>query len=137
MPEVTARILVIDDDPQIVNLLQQTLEAGRYEVAGAYDGNRGLKLFRDNPVDLVIVDLIMPEKEGMETIQELRGDFPETKIIVISGGGRMRPDPLLSAAQSLGADRAFSKPFYPHEVLRTVRELLADRLEVPSGPKHR
>ena len=127
MSEVTARILVIDYDPRIVNLLQQTLEAGGYEVAGACDGNQGMRLFRENPADLVIVDLIMPEKEGMETIQELRGDFPETKIIVISGGGRMRPDPLLSAAKSLGADRAFLKPFYPSEILVAVREMLADR----------
>ena len=74
MSEVTAHILVIDDDPRIVNLLQQTLEAGGYEVAGACDGNQGMRLFRENPADLVIVDLIMPEKEGMETIQELRGE---------------------------------------------------------------
>ena len=129
MPEAAARILVIDDDPRMVGLLRQTLEAAGYEVAGAGDGKQGLSLFRQNPADLVIVDLIMimPEKEGMETIQELRAHFPETKIIAISGGGRVRPDPLLSAARRLGADRAFLKPFYPGEILEAVRELLADR----------
>jgi DNA-binding response OmpR family regulator len=105
-----ARILIIDDDVQILNMLRQTLEREGHAVVDAPDGNEGLRLFRENPTDLIITDLIMPEKEGIETIMELRRDFPDVKIIAISGGGRLDPGQYLSIAKSFGAQYTFTKP---------------------------
>jgi YesN/AraC family two-component response regulator len=82
-----ANILIIDDDQQILNMLSQILKRAGYGVVEALDGKQGLKLYRENPTDLIITDIIMPEKEGLETIMELQRDFPDVKIIAISGGG--------------------------------------------------
>ncbi len=119
-----ARILIIDDDPQILDMLGQTLEREGHEVVDAPDGKEGLKLYRENPTDLIITDLIMPEKEGIETIMELRRDFPDVKIIAISGGGQIDAEQYLSMAQKLGAQRTFAKPVERDELLKAVRELL-------------
>ena len=96
-----ARILIIDDDVQILSMLRQTLEREGYEVVEASDGEQGEKLFREKPTDLIITDLIMPEKEGVETIKEIRSEFPETKIIAMSGGGRIGPEMYLNFAITL------------------------------------
>jgi len=119
-----ARILIIDDDPQILGMLRQTLEREGYEVIDASDGKEGLKLYQENPTDLIITDLIMPEKEGIETIMELRRDFPDVKIIAITGGGRIDPKQYLSMAKSFGAQYTFTKPVARAELLKAVRKLL-------------
>lgn len=118
------RILVIDDDWQMREMMHQALERAGYEVVDAANGKIGLNLHRDKPVDLVITDLIMPEKEGIETIRELRKDYPELKIIAISGGGRASAEGYLSVAKTIGADRTLSKPFDLKNILETVKELL-------------
>jgi len=79
-----AHILIIDDDPQILDMLGQTLKREGHEVLEALDGKEGLKLYRENPTDLVITDIIMAETEGIETIMKLQRDFPDVKIIAIS-----------------------------------------------------
>ena len=88
----------------------------------------GLHLFASDgkqmKADLIITDLIMPEKEGIETITELRRDFPDVKIIAISGGGRIAPEVYLRMARSLGALRTFAKPIERKEIIETVQELL-------------
>ena len=119
-----ARILIIDDDPQILDMLRQTLEREGHEIVDASDGKEGLKLYRENPTDLIITDLIMPEKEGIETIMELRRDFPDVKIIAISGGGRLDPGQYLSMAKSFGAQYTFAKPVERKELLQAVEGLL-------------
>ena len=119
-----AYILVIDDDDQIRALLQQVLERAGHKVVSAADGNQGIKLFRAQAADLIITDIIMPEKEGLETIMELRRDFPEVRIIAISGGGRMKPDEYLHLAERCGAHRTLTKPFWREELLAAVRECL-------------
>ena len=86
-----ARILIIDNDVQILNMLRQTLEREGYDVLKASNGKQGIRLHREEPVDLIITDIIMPEKEGIETILELKRDYPDVKIIAISGGGRTGP----------------------------------------------
>ena len=102
------------------------LEVAGYSVFEADNGNTGIALFRSNPVDLVIVDLFMPEKEGIETIIELRKDYPELKIIAISGGiPGCGPEQFLTIARNLGADAALNKPFTMEELLSVVRGLLA------------
>lgn len=117
------RILIIDDDPQILNMLGQTLEREGHKVVNAPNGKEGLKLYRENPTDLIITDLIMPEKDGIETIMELRRDFPDVKIIAISGGGHIDAELYLSMARKLGVQRTFAKPVGKAELLKSVREL--------------
>ena len=119
-----ARILIIDDDVQILDMLRQTLELKGYEVVDATNGKEGIRLYRENPADLIITDIIMPDKEGIETIIELKRDFPDVKIIAISGGGRIGPEGYLSMAKKLGARYTFSKPVKREELLAAVRELI-------------
>ncbi|MDY6952940.1 MAG: response regulator, partial [Thermodesulfobacteriota bacterium] len=120
----TARILVIDDDVQIRRMLRKLLEGTGYEVTEAPDGRQGISLYRQDPCDLVITDIIMPDKEGLETIRELRRDFPHVKIVAISGGGRASPDEYLHMAKSFGAKRTLAKPFDQKELLEAVQELV-------------
>jgi DNA-binding response OmpR family regulator len=100
-----------------------------YEVTEAGDGSEGIKLYREVRPDLVITDLVMPEKEGIETIVELRRDFPEVKIIAISGGNNNRSGSYLSMAEKLGAERTIGKPFKIPELLGAVRAVLDGALD--------
>jgi YesN/AraC family two-component response regulator len=95
-----------------------------FEITAANDGQAGLKAFRQNPADLVITDIIMPEKEGIECIKELKRDYPEVRIIAISGGGRIGPFDYLDLAEKFGANRTFKKPFEWPEMLDAIHELL-------------
>ena len=122
-----ARILVIDDDPQLRSLLRRCFERRNHEVIEASDGNMGLEVYRSEGADVIITDLIMPGKEGMETIMELRRDFPDSKIIAISGGGRVAPQSYLQLAKGIGASRAFSKPFDLDQILAAVEELAGEK----------
>lgn len=117
------RILVIDDEAPVRDLFRMMLERAGYEVALAGDGKEGMASHRETPADLIITDIVMPEKEGLETIVELRRDYPDVKIIAISGGGRIGPDSYLDMAKSLGAHCAFSKPVDRDELLAALREL--------------
>ena len=119
-----ARILVIDDEPQVRNMLREILEDEGYEVVDAADGKEGLKVYRNEPTDLVITDLIMPEMEGLGIIRELQRDFPEVKIIAVSGGGRVVQKDYLQVAQKIGALHTFSKPIEINKLLTAVAELL-------------
>ncbi len=119
------RILIIDDDYQVRKMLRKMLENEGYEVIDAIDGAHGITLQKESPADLVITDLIMPEKEGIETIREMRDDFPEVKIIAISGGGRVSPAPYLRLATDMGAHYAFPKPVNKEELLNAIQGLLS------------
>jgi DNA-binding response OmpR family regulator len=119
-----ARILIIDDEDQARRMLHQVLERAGYEVVVAQDGNEGLERFRADPTDLIITDILMPEKEGLETIMELRREFPQAKIIAMSGGGRAGNLNFLEIAAVLGAQRTLHKPFELQEMLEAVRDLL-------------
>lgn len=122
-----SQVLVIDDDPQIRRLLDRILSAEGHNVLLAPEGNRGLELVRTQPVDLVICDLVMPEKEGVETIREIRAHAPRLPIIAISGGSAYGNYSYLPLAQRLGATRSLQKPFLPAELAEVVREVLAGR----------
>lgn len=117
-------ILIIDDDEQVRSLLARSMEMAGCAAMTAADGREGQRLLEQHPFDLVITDLIMPEKEGMETISHVRRHFPGVKIIAISGGGRIGPETYLPAALDLGADLAFAKPFSVDELVAAVRVLL-------------
>ena len=118
------RILVIDDEESVRTVLRQMLEKEGYEIEDAEDGAVGLKLLHEHLPDLIITDLFMPEKEGIETMIEVRKHFPQVKIIAISGGGRMGKLDLLPMAESFGAQRTLAKPFERKELLETVKEVL-------------
>lgn len=122
-----ACILLIDDDEQMRRVIRLVLEKEGHTVLEASDGRRGAAIFREfwqDGVDLVITDIIMPEKEGIETISELKEIDPNVKIIAMSGGGRTRNLDFLKIAEKLGAQRSLAKPFRPHELLETVRDVL-------------
>lgn len=120
-----ARILVIDDDAAVRRAIRRHLESDGHEVAEARDGRAGMKLYRENPSDLVITDLFMPEKEGLETIRDLRRDFRDAKILVVTGAQPGGAFDFRAHATMLGAEAALSKPFTRDELLDTVREVLA------------
>ena len=120
-----ARILVVDDEPEIRIMLRQMLEESGHEVEEATNGEEASLLFRKSPADAVILDIVMPVQEGIETIIELRRDFPEAKIIAISGGARIAPDSYLQIAKRIGALHTFSKPFDKNEMLSAVNSLTA------------
>ena len=119
-----ARILLVDDDEQFRNMLSETLKGAGYQVLEARDGAEGLKFYREHGTDLIITDLIMPEKEGLETIQELRRANPEVKIIAMSGGGRSGPTDYLKIAKTFGARQVLAKPFSREEILTAVEDVL-------------
>ncbi|MFN0043058.1 MAG: response regulator transcription factor [Alphaproteobacteria bacterium] len=120
-----ATILVIDDDDGVRKLIATLLERAQHRVIEATDGVAGLKAFKAASFDLVITDLIMPEKEGLETIRELRMDGGDVKILAISGGFPGNPIDILDMARNLGADAVLGKPFTPAALLAEVARLLA------------
>jgi CheY-like chemotaxis protein len=121
-----ARILIIDDEPQIRSMLRLMLERVGYEVAEAPDGIEGIRRYRENPADLIITDLIMPNKDGIGMIIDLKKEFPKVKIIAMSGGGVNRPEGYLDGAKKLGAVRTLTKPIDRDEMLKAVKETLKD-----------
>lgn len=119
-----ARIYVFDDEPSILLMIKKMLEKAGHEVDIALNGREGMNLFKKNVPDMLITDIIMPEKEGLETIVELRSKYPDLKIIAISGGGRISPEGYLPGAKLLGADMVFQKPLDQKEFLQAVAHLL-------------
>jgi DNA-binding NtrC family response regulator len=118
------RILVVDDDPGIRRALFILLTREGYQVTQAQDGVEALRVWRDKGGDLVITDLHMPEKNGIETIVELLSHSPGMRIIAMSGGGQTKRLDLLGNATMLGAVLTIEKPFTLHEMMTTVRRAL-------------
>lgn len=114
-------------------LLKRVLVKGGYEVSEACNGNEVLRAFKQRPADLLITDLIMPDKEGIETIQELRRSHARVKIVAISGGGRLDQNMYLAMAKKIGADQILSKPFLPQELLNVVQQLTQPPAEAPKA----
>lgn len=119
-------ILIIDDDPQILALYRVLLEREGYRIFEAMDGDAGIEICRRQRIDLVITDIIMPGKEGLETIMDLRQEFPDVGIIAVSGGGRLSPDSYLPLAAKMGAQRTLAKPFTRQELLDRVTGLVGN-----------
>lgn len=119
-------ILVIDDEQLIRLQIRSALELEGYTVHEAANGNEGLARIAEVTPDVVITDILMPDKEGIETILELRRTHPKIRIIAISGGGRTGNKDFLRTAKHLGADRTLAKPFGLAELLRLVNEVLAE-----------
>jgi CheY-like chemotaxis protein len=129
-----ARILIVDDEEDVRIALKQVLERAGYEVSVAATGNEGLDVMMREGADLVITDVIMPGVDGIVTAKQIREKYRDTRIIVISGGGRTAPDPYepdaistrsyLASASKAGADQTLTKPFDRDELLRAVQDLL-------------
>ena len=115
-----ARILVIDDEEMVRGMFRLALELGGHEVVEAADGEEGVRLYREAPTDLVITDIKMPRTGGLEVIQDLRDDFPDVKIIAITG---YEPENL-NVARQLGALHTFEKPLNMGEFMQIVKEVL-------------
>ncbi len=115
-------ILIIDDDPGMREALEQNLESAGHKTLQAADGRQALQVMRHTAPDLILLDLLMPEMDGIELLQSLQGK-PRPKIIAMSGA----PEGwnVLHVAQKMGATRTLAKPFTPTDVLRAVETVLA------------
>ena len=123
-----ARILVIDDEPHIRILIESFLIQDGHQVDQAKNGTEGLKLIERNSYDLVITDVVMPEKDGLEVLMGLKGHVPRMRIIVMSGGGdRLNIQELLNMAKLMGADRVLPKPLDFTALQAVVKEVLEIR----------
>jgi DNA-binding response OmpR family regulator len=120
-------ILVIDDDEMTLEVLKKILEAEHYQVVTALDGQIGLDAFRQNPIDLVITDLVMPVKDGLRTIMELRKESRDLPIIAISAGGAIAKERYLTVAQYLGGITAIPKPIKRKELVEAVKKRLQQK----------
>ena len=125
------RILLVDDDELLRGALHQILVRAGYDVDDASNGKVAVREYRRQRCDVVIMDIVMPDEEGLGTISELRRLNPNVKIIAISGGGLGKAGDYLGIAQMLGAMRTLSKPFLPETLLATIAEVLAE----PDTPK--
>jgi len=121
-----ANILIIDDDEEILSFLKERLMYEGFNVLTAIDGKKGMNLFNDNQVDLVITDIIMPAKIGFDVIIEMKEICPDIKIIAISGMGFGMIETCLKTAKFAGADYAFAKPFEISNLLTAVYKLLKE-----------
>lgn len=119
-----SKILIIDDEPYILLMLKKMLEKAGYEDDLAANGREGMALFNRDSADLVITDIIMPDKEGLELILEMKKQSPGLKIIAMSGGGRISPESYLECAKHFGAEKVFQKPFKQKEIVSAVKELI-------------
>jgi CheY-like chemotaxis protein len=117
------RILVVDDNEDLRTTIQALLQADGFEVAVAADGEAALVLNRSRPADVVITDLFMPDKDGIETIIELKKLYPNIKIVAMSGWTSTQGSDYLQVAREIGAAVTLQKPFDPLELSRVVRQL--------------
>jgi DNA-binding NtrC family response regulator len=119
-----SKVLIIDDDDDMRAMLLQMMEYEGIEAIGASNGKDGLQKINAFQPDLVVTDIVMPEKEGLETIIDLLGKLPNLPIIAISGGGRVGPESYLPMAKELGARFAFAKPLNRKEFMTAVKQCL-------------
>jgi len=118
------RVLVIEDNNDLRSLIQTYLEEEGFEVVAAADGREGLQRQRSDPSEIVVTDIFMPGKEGIETVFDLKREFPATRIIVMSGGPSLvRGMDYLGLARELGAAKTLAKPFTMKQLADAVREV--------------
>lgn len=122
-----AQILVIEDDLEMREMLKTMLEREGYDVLIAADGQEGFDVFSSEPTNLIITDILMPEKDGIDVIDYFHSNYPGVNIIAISGGGCVGPEDWLQLVKHMGVSYTFKKPFNRKELLKTVRELLPSR----------
>jgi two-component system response regulator (stage 0 sporulation protein F) len=118
-----ATILVIDDEQSIRGLLKEVLEKVGHRVLEAADGREGLALYQKQPVDLVIMDLLMPDTDGLEATLQLTREYVDAKVIAMTGA--QGDHNFLDVAKLFGARRTFEKPFDMNKLVQAVKEELA------------
>ena len=128
-----AQILLIDDDDTVRTLLYLTLTNFGHTVVEASNGKEGLELFKTANADLVITDIVMPEKEGFEVMMKIKKKQPALKIIAISGGGLHNAEHYLHTAKLLGAAKVLTKPFSTEVLMAAVNALLPPQSEQQQG----
>jgi YesN/AraC family two-component response regulator len=119
-----ARILIIDDESLVRTFLRQVLEASGHQVREGANGDEAIKIFTDFRPDVLIVDVIMPEQDGLYAIREIRRSMPKAKVIAMSGMHSLAGFDYLKPAVKLGADVALYKPFAPRDLLHMIEKLL-------------
>jgi DNA-binding response OmpR family regulator len=120
----SSHILIIDDDDDLRLIIQEVLRAEGYKVSMAADGDQGIALQRTRPASLLITDIYMPNREGIETIRDFHEQFPNVPVIAMSGGGRLKSQTGLFIAKELGAAIILRKPFEMSDLLRSVATVL-------------
>ena len=121
-----AKILVVDDREMVRTVIARVLRQWGYTVDMAKNGREALERFAANPADLVVLDMFMPLMNGFDALVAFRSQYPETKVVAMSGGGEFVMEDALAEATKLGAHAVLSKPFSPEEKLETVTGLLTE-----------
>lgn len=119
-----ARILLVDDDDLSRSTVHQMLERAGHEVTSTGNGREGISMVQQTPFELVITDLIMPDTDGLELIQELNRLTPSVRILAISGGGRVNANEYLTVARKFGASAVLAKPFSTAELREAIAQAL-------------
>jgi CheY-like chemotaxis protein len=119
-------IVVVDDDPTIQMIASELLREDDHAVVCAADGDEALRVLASMPADLMVLDMLMPNKDGIETLIEARKLYPDLRILAISSGGSMGPSELLRMAKAFGADETYCKPLRLDTFVETVERLLAE-----------
>jgi DNA-binding response OmpR family regulator len=121
-----ACVLIVEDDPLLRELLCTVLEEAGYETLEAADGETGIELFRVRQPEMVLLDILLPLQDGIETLRALRKEYPRVKIVAMSGGGQgVTKENALAAAAALGAAQTLAKPFSREQLLGIVTAVLA------------
>lgn len=128
LPVVPYRVLLIDDDAELLRQMTLAFVGAGYAVQTASDGQAGISSFLRAPTDLVVTDIIMPNREGIETILALKKASPSVKVLAISGGYRVGPSDFLALAHHVGADGTLAKPFRPSDLTSLAARVLGGRV---------
>lgn len=125
---IMAKILVVDDDIEILRLIRKLLTRAGHKVATASDSTDAIKQCFENPADVAIIDILMPDRSGIEIITTITSHLPATKIIAVSGGGNMGPEVCLETARRFGVKYTFEKPVDNKRLLQSVDDLVQEKV---------
>ena len=117
------RVLIIEDDPAMSEYMSEVLRRAGFEVSTAFNGMTGLEALRSSPPDVAILDIFMPEKDGLEVLIDIRRTAPELNVVITSGKQHLLSGSSLSLAEQLGASATLAKPFSPKELVAVVSRL--------------
>jgi len=121
---MSRRVLFVDDEADLRLTMQSALEIAGYSVEVAANGKEALAIQRARPADVLITDIFMPDADGFEAIDGFRREFPQTRLVIISGGAQFARGDYLSAAKLMGVDATLQKPFEIETLLSTLRSLV-------------
>lgn len=120
-----AKLLVVDDEPSIRRIIQLMLKGSGHKLFTASNGLEAMQILDKESIDLVILDIVMPEQGGLETIMQIKNTHPGIKLIIISGKVPVENDAFRNLVDQYGAARVFDKPFEKEEIMKTIEQLLS------------